>query len=213
MAPRLTHLQLDVLTAFFERTDAFFLTGGAALAQFHLGHRTTHDLDLFTLEDRLEDGERVLSEAALALGAIVERLQTAPDFRRRLVRRGSESVVVDLVRERVAQGPAPKLTIGRIRVDPPEEILANKLCALLSRAELRDLVDAMHLERTCSLEAALELGRRKDGGLSAGQLAWVLSELRIGDDARSPDGSSPAVLREYVAELCTRLTALAHPGA
>ncbi len=83
-----------------------------------------------------------------------------------------------------------------MRVDPPDEILANKLCALLSRSELRDLVDILHLERRgCSLQAALELGARKDGGLTPGQLAWVLSELRIGDDARIPDGSTPNELR------------------
>jgi hypothetical protein len=41
--PRLTHLQRDFMAAFFARTPAFYLTGGAALAEFHLGRRTTHD--------------------------------------------------------------------------------------------------------------------------------------------------------------------------
>ncbi len=212
MTSRLTALQLDLLEAFFERCDAFFLTGGAALAQFHLGHRSTLDLDLFTTDERLEDGERALEAAARSLGASVERVQTAPDFRRRVVKRGAESVVVDLVRERVEQGARAKLLVGRIRVDPPEEILANKLCTLLSRAELRDLVDAMHLERIgCSLSEALALGARKDGGLTPAQLAWVLGELRIGDDARSPDGSSPQALRDYVRDLRTRLESAAFP--
>jgi len=44
----LTELQGEILRRFFARRDEFFLTGGAALVGFHLGHRETHDLDLFT---------------------------------------------------------------------------------------------------------------------------------------------------------------------
>jgi hypothetical protein len=45
----LTPLQRDLLDAFFARERRFFLTGGAALAGFYFGHRTTDDLDFFTL--------------------------------------------------------------------------------------------------------------------------------------------------------------------
>ncbi len=43
---KLTTLQHEFLDAFFQRESRFFLTGGAALAGFYLGHRETHDLDL-----------------------------------------------------------------------------------------------------------------------------------------------------------------------
>jgi hypothetical protein len=46
----LDRFQQEILEAFFDREQRFFLTGGAALAGFHLGHRTTRDLDLFTVE-------------------------------------------------------------------------------------------------------------------------------------------------------------------
>ena len=49
---RLTRFQVEVLEAFFRREGRFYLTGGGALAGFHLGHRETHDLDLFTLAAR-----------------------------------------------------------------------------------------------------------------------------------------------------------------
>jgi hypothetical protein len=42
--------QQELLRAFFNREQRFVLTGGAALGGFHLGHRTTRDLDLFTVE-------------------------------------------------------------------------------------------------------------------------------------------------------------------
>ena len=134
-----------VLKAFFRRERGFFLSGGGALAGFYLGHRETHDLDLFTVEAILDRGAIALREVADELGATLERLQTSPDFQRWLVRRGEEGIVVDLVHERVPQLHGAKRNAGAVLVDPPEEILANKLCALLSRAEIRDLVDLMAL--------------------------------------------------------------------
>jgi hypothetical protein len=93
-----------VLARFFQREDRFFLTGGAALAGFHLGHRTTQDLDLFAAADIVEDGDRVLRLVAAELKASIESLRTAPGFRRYLVRLGSDAVVVDLVHDLVPPG-------------------------------------------------------------------------------------------------------------
>jgi hypothetical protein len=66
----LTALQLELLQAFFEREQGFFVTGGAALA-FHLGHRTTDDLDLFTTDDAaFERGRHVLADIAVRVGGV-----------------------------------------------------------------------------------------------------------------------------------------------
>lgn len=100
---KLTVLQRDFLTAFFARESRFFLTGGAALAGFYLHHRETHDLDLFTLADVLDDGVALVMEISREFGASIESIRTSPDFRRFLMRRGSEAVVIDLVREHIAQ--------------------------------------------------------------------------------------------------------------
>ena len=209
---RLGKFQREVLEAFFRKEERFFLTGGAALAGFHLGHRETDDLDLFVTEDVLEEGVRALGAVVRELGAAAEEILTTPDFRRRLLRRGGESVIVDLVRERVAQLFPDKLLIAGIRVDPAEEIMANKLCTLLARAEVRDLVDLQALERAgLALQDALDAAPRKDRGLTPAQLAWVLSEIRIGDDARLPGGVAVPELREYLRELIERLSRMALP--
>lgn len=127
-------LQQELLHAFFDEEERFFLTGGGALAGFHLGHRKTR------------------------------------------------------------------------------EILANKLCTLLSRAELRDLVDVRALERAgYQVEDALEPASHKDAGLTPGQLAWVLSEIEIGADAQPP-GVTVAELRAYLDDLVRRLTSHAFPS-
>ncbi len=213
-ARNLDRFQQDVLAAFFGREKGFFLTGGAALVGFHLGHRQTKDLDLFTTEDRLIEGVAALLDSARELGAEAEALRSSPDFRRFLLRRGEESVAVDLVRDPTPQMFVEKPLHGGIRVDPPAEILANKLCTLLSRAEIRDLVDVWALEKAgFALEEALAAAEKKDGGLTAGQLAWVLSGIEIGDDASIPGGLSATQLRQYLRGLQRRLTRLAYPGA
>jgi hypothetical protein len=107
---------------------------------------------------------------------------------------------------------ADKPVIAGIRVDPAEEIMANKLCTLLARAEVRDLVDVRALEGAgLGLQDALNAGARKDGGLTPAQLAWVLSEIHIGDDARLPGGVAVPELREYLRDLIERLSRLARP--
>lgn len=211
MQDRLSPLQRELLEGFFELAPEFFLTGGAALAGFHLGHRTTEDLDLFVHEPRLDEGVSALRRVVERLGASLESLQTSPDFRRFLVRRRDEGVLVDLVHDPVPSG-APQQRFGRIRVDSPEEIFANKLCTLLSRAEIRDLVDVRALEAAgYDLQEALASGARKDGGLTPGQLAWVLSEVRLGADAHVPGGCTVDELRAFLVGLLARLERLALP--
>ena len=208
----LDELQRDFLSAFFQHETRFYLTGGGALVGFYLGHRETHDLDLFTLEDVMADGVKAVQETARQLGATVEAIQTAPDFRRLLLRRDKAAIVIDLVREYVVQRVPEKPLINGIRIDPPEEILANKLCALLSRSEIRDLVDVRALELAgYQIEDALPFAMQKDRGVTAGQLAWILSEVELGDELIPPGDVSLIELRQYLYELIARLKRLALP--
>ncbi|MBC7017991.1 nucleotidyl transferase AbiEii/AbiGii toxin family protein, partial [Salmonella enterica] len=94
-------------------------------------------------------------EAAVAVGASARIMRESSDFKRYLVTRDAETTLVDLVVDRAPQ-IADKLAFGRIRVDAPREIAANKLCALLDRVEARDLVDLrLLLETGITLEGAL----------------------------------------------------------
>jgi hypothetical protein len=210
---RLSRLQERVLLGFFRKSRSFFLTGGAALAAYHLGHRTTDDLDLFTSSADLDEGVSALQSVAEEMGASIQALRTSPDFRRFLIAAGAESVVVDLVRDRAPQIHVEKLDRDGVLVDPPAEILANKLCTLLSRGEVRDLVDVLYLERAgLHVEDALGPASTKDGGLTPAQLAWVLSQITVGPDARIPAGITPDELRTFLEDLVSRLTRLAWPA-
>lgn len=81
---RLTALQRELLEGFFAREQRFFLTGGAALAAYYLGHRATDDLDFFALPGpALDEAQRAVIEAAAAIGAV-----TTPEleaFRKALI--------------------------------------------------------------------------------------------------------------------------------
>jgi len=88
------------------------------------------------------------------------------------------SVVVDLISEPMdAVDAAGTHPVGQseILVDSPRSILAEKLCALLERSELRDLIDVDALVKSGeSLDLAIADAPRRDSGFSPLTLAWVL---------------------------------------
>jgi hypothetical protein len=212
---RLSPLQQEVLAAFFAREHDFFLSGGGALVGYHLRHRETSDLDLFTLDDpAFERGRYVMGDLAAALGLSLVTAQEAPGYRRVVLSREGQGLVVDLVRERAFQIHPEKPDIDGVRVDPPDEILANKLTALVGRLEERDLIDVFFLERAgLRVEDALDAALRKDGGCTPATLAWLLAEASVPDGASLPAGVTTAELRSWIAGLVTRLRRAAHPLA
>ncbi|MHB1846696.1 MAG: nucleotidyl transferase AbiEii/AbiGii toxin family protein [Deltaproteobacteria bacterium] len=211
----LTAPQRELLVAFFARETRFFLTGGAALAGFYLGERTTEDLDLFAVPGAdLAEAEAILRGAAEACGAAVLPVRSYPDFRRLLATRGEERCVVDLVIDRAPPLGQEKERFGDVRVDGVREIAANKICTLLSRSEIRDLVDLRGLLAAgADLEQALSDAERKDGGADAGTLAWVLDEIALTPEARLPGGTSATELDAFRQTLVRRLRALAFARA
>lgn len=214
-SPGLSRLQLDVLREFFRLERRFVLTGGGALVGFHLHHRTSKDLDLFAKPPvDLADGRHAIDAAALALGATVEPVKSFPEFQRLLVRRGDDSVLVDLVIDRAPDvDPVIEEQQG-IRLHSLREIAANKVCAILGRGEIRDLVDLRAiLQRGFDLRAVLADAEHKDGGVSAATLAWLLDSVRIGDAAELPPGVTPAEVEQFRADLVLRLRRLAMPGS
>ena len=92
-----------------------------------------------------------------------------------------------------------------ILVDSRTEILVNKLGALYSRSEIRDLVDVKALvDAGENLDAALGLVSRKDGGFSPPDLAWVLRNMRVSALAKA-DGYDAVGLLAFREQLVERL--------
>lgn len=99
--------------------------------------------------------------------------------------------MIDTVLDRAPQVAGDEMRFGNVVVDPPQEILANELTALVSRTEERDLVDVMFLERSLRVEDAFPAALAKDGGCTPATLAWLLSQAQIPDGLRLPAGVTP----------------------
>jgi len=212
----LTPLQRDFLRAFFSERPAFFLTGGTALAEFYLRHRRSEDLDLFTTDDAAFGVVASLVEkAARSLNATVRWIRTGPQFRRALASRESETVLVDLVRDIDQQIIASKPTRKGIRVDSIEDITANKLCALLGRQEVKDVIDLYFLERRgIDLVASIAPAARKDAGMNAAILSQICAAMclpEIPGILLQPVGRE--TLEAFLRDLSRRLARAAFPGS
>ena len=120
--------------------------------------------------------------------------------------------MVDLVIDEAPEVDSTKLRVGEIRVDSLREIAANKICTLLGRCEIRDLVDLQAILATgTTLEDALRDARTKDGSVDPATLAWLLDELHIPDGAPVPGERTAAELDAFRRELVVRLRRLAFP--
>jgi predicted nucleotidyltransferase len=209
---RLTPLQEAVLDELRVRDTDFFLTGGGVLVGWILRHRTTDDLDLFTTSDEsIAGADGLVRSIAASLGAAVEALQSAPDFKRYLISRGNEALKLDFVRDRAPQ-LHEKTNVDGLRLDPVEEIIVNKLCAIAGRAEVRDLVDLQCLEDAGhDLLSYVPEVLEKDAGATPATLAWLLSSLQLPEQVPGPHTREE--LLAFARGLESRLRAVAEPSS
>ncbi len=212
-------LQRRILEALADFEPRWTLVGGGALAGFHLHHRTTRDLDLFWRG--LDALGRIGSECAQRLrgrGFEVATLQNGLTFSRLKVGDGLTATVLDLVADPSAAIELPEpFTIGTvtINVSSIHDLLVDKLCALLSRAEIRDLVDVRALMAAgADLDRALADAPLRDAGFSPLTLTWGLQGLSIESLARSEGlpNDEIASLASFRTDLVARLARKSRPG-
>lgn len=115
---------------------------------FYLHHRHSYDLDFFTNEEVApKEVQNLVFRIASKIGAHSEAIRTSPDFHRFSLIRDGESEIIDVVTGRSPQLDQEKDLTGGVRVDTLREMIANKLTTLLSRSELKDVVDLYFLEQ------------------------------------------------------------------
>ncbi len=212
----LTPLQEAFLQRFFatETGQRFFLTGGTALAAFHLNHRISIDLDLFTLDDlALRETDVLIPQLATELRCRIGRARRTEHFRQFLLEPESgDPLQVDLVREFGPQyGQHTK--VDNIVVDSIENIGANKLTAILGRTEPKDFVDLYFiLQAGYDFDDLLAKARMKDPGLQPFFLAGALLQVR--HLQHLPATTPPITLSElqaYIVALADRLIDQSRP--
>ncbi len=170
----LSFAQQRLIEAFFSRTDQFFLTGGSALSGYYLHHRTSADLDFFTVTaETFTHGRRLVDSAVADLEGKAEIVREYPGFVELQAVVDGEHLKVDLVHDSAPQLTREKPRIDGAVIDSLEDIAANKICATLGRAEIRDLIDLFFLARAgVDLEHAVEQAAEKDAGV---ELATLVS--------------------------------------
>lgn len=202
--------QAVFLRRFFatDTTRQFVLTGGSALAGFHLGHRLSKDLDLFTFQPDAFRGIGLYVESIAAdLGWQIVFARSSEYFRQYVFQSGSEErVQVDLVRE-VGPRFGEWLLVDHINVDAIENIGVNKIAAILGRTESKDFVD-LHfiLKAGHDFDHLFGQAQQKDLGLLPFFFAGAL--LQIQRLTRLPIMLKPITLDElqdYFVTLANRI--------
>lgn len=142
--------------------------------------RSTRDLDFFGLSAAAVDRLLPAVEQALAAeGLSVERVQVSPGFARLIVSEGEERTELDLATDARLFPVEVRQTVTLLS---REELATDKLLAVFGRAEARDFVDLMPLERDFGLERLCRLAATKDTGVRS---------LRLRGDARQLRTASP----------------------
>ncbi len=168
-------LQDRVLAAF--KGSPFYLTGGTALSRGYYRHRYSDDLDLFVNDhkefDRLVYGTiDKLRSRFVPLDVVVNE----EGFCRLFL--GDEQLKVEMINDVPAHVGVviEHHTLGRL--DSRENILANKITALIDRAHPKDVADLYFLLRDgLTIKQALIDASGKAAGVNPLLVASVLEEF------------------------------------
>lgn len=130
------------------------------------------------------------------------------------MRRQKEREIVDFVLEKVTQIDKEKKSFGIIKVDTPLEIGINKICTLLGRTEIKDLVDLYFLVKNgFDIAANIEKAKLKDGGVEPAMISYLLSQFKTDE---LPDYMIEKVtvqeLTTFVSQLKKLMAQISFPG-
>jgi nucleotidyltransferase AbiEii toxin of type IV toxin-antitoxin system len=207
------HGQVAAIALRAAAPHGFALGGGNALIAHGIIERATQDVDVFSDEQGGVEAAADAVDAALrdagfgterrdgadGLGDIfcgsgeglAEWIITAANGEQMLL----QMAYFDRARKPVIMDIGPVLDL--------EDVVGGKVCALASRVEPRDYVDAAAAMGRYSMEQMISFARRLDPGLTDADFADAGQRLdRWGDGVFAPFGLSPqdvAVLRERFA--------------
>ena len=132
-------LQDMVLKTVFSAETGFYLSGGTCLHRFYLHKRYSDDLDFFCndnslFRDYLRDAFDLLKSASKHFEILVD----TRDFARLAI---DKTLKVDFVNDRVPRVGHPALNNEGYKIDTVENIISNKITAILGRDEPKDVFD------------------------------------------------------------------------
>jgi predicted nucleotidyltransferase component of viral defense system len=141
---KLYKLQDKVLDLVFKNERIFYLTGGTCLNRFYKEKRYSDDLDFFTNDNqdfyRAIRGIRILFKKYFR----VKEEVTSKDFIRLRI---DDLLQVDFVNDRVVRYKEPIYLDNGYIIDNIENILSNKITAVISRDNAKDVFDIYLIDK------------------------------------------------------------------
>ena len=201
---RMYPMQDTVLARLASIETEFYLTGGTAASRGYLHHRFSDDLDLFVNDDARFAvwAQRVIQMLTAGIEWRVEMVQRDARFVRVNVAGGDVVLKVEMVNDVPAHVGELRVHPVLGRLDSPENILANKLTAVVDRREPKDLADIWGFccRMSLSCESVLEAAQSKAAGLFPADVARVLLTV-TNDDWRLVRWSDAPDRDRFIADL------------
>ena len=167
-----------VLSIINNLETGFYLSGGTALSRGYINHRFSDDLDLFVNDD---------DRFGLWAEQIIARLNSSSSWQTQVLLRDDRFVrlnlptpeinlKIELINDVPARVGEPWLHPILGKIDTAENILANKITAVLVRSEPKDLADIWGLcfIMKLSITDAITGAQGKAAGIFQADLARVL---------------------------------------
>lgn len=167
--------------------EKFFITGGTALSVFYLHHRASEDIDFFSTEFR----ELNISDATLKriFKNDLTLIQSSSEFYSYLIKEVKVDFVFDPL-SMIKKRPLVSLILGEeILIDTLDNISSNKLSAIASRFEAKDIIDFYFISKTVwkgskenSFLTCYNMARKKealldDPAMTAYQIEELLNQV------------------------------------
>jgi len=146
---KLYALQDKVLQRVFGVEDEFYLTGGTALSRFYQEKRYSDDLDFFTNSSTRFNFAVKNILAELSKEFSIENELDSRDFVRIKI---DGLLQVDFVNDRVPRYKEPKVLENGYKIDTIENILSNKITAVIGRDNPKDIFDIYLISRYYSID-------------------------------------------------------------
>ena len=146
---KLYSLQDKVLDTVFDVEDEFYLTGGTALSRFYYAKRYSDDLDFFT-----NDSQRYSYAVKNIISSLSKNFKIDYEINSRdFIRLKIDSILqVDFVNDRVVRYKEPLILDNGYKIDNIENILSNKLTAIIGRDNPKDIFDIYLIDKYNSID-------------------------------------------------------------
>lgn len=196
--------QDQVLQVLRPTETGFYLTGGTAASRGYLGHRFSDDLDFFVNDDDRFGlwVERLIQTLIQQRDWECQVLLKEARFARMNVVQGDLILKIKWINDVPARVGDVRRHPVLGRLDSPENILANKITAVLDREEPKDLADIWGFcsMMGLSIKDAITHAESKAAGIFPADLARLLCSATESDWAAVRWAAAPPV-DLYIAQL------------